>query len=370
MLKINTELRLGDSFTHRANFTAGDELVVIFGPSGAGKSITLNVLAGLATPDKGFVRAGDQVFFDSAAKINMPPQRRQVGYVFQDYALFPHLSVERNISFGLSGLSKAQIADRVDEMLDLMRLTRHRDRHPAQISGGQKQRVALARALVLEPSMLLLDEPFSALDSAVREKFRLDLLKIRDRYNIPIIFVTHDLEEAYMLADRVVVFNNGRVLQSGSRDEVFHRPANRTVARFVGTKNIFSGDVKSVVNGDCTIDTDRFQIVAPSAPGIKDGDRVEFCIRPEDVMIVRGDRDLKNAISENVFSGEVVGASPRGATCLVEFRVDQGRGPAEDFDFTIRLPAHAYQRLELGVGRKAKISLKKPAIHICEKESV
>lgn len=361
MLKIDTKLKL-NNFTHRAGFEAGNELIVFFGPSGAGKSLTLNLLAGLAVPDEGTIRVGSRVFFDRKNRVNLPPQERRVGYVFQDYALFPHLNVAGNIAFGLPKMGRAEKDRRVNEMLELMRLTRLGAHYPNQISGGQRQRTALARALILEPSILLLDEPFSALDLAVREKLRHDLLKIKQQYSIPIIFVTHDLEEAYILADKIVVFNRGRVLQVGSRDEVFYQPSDRTVARFVGAKNIFSGQVVESNGQGCKIASERFQVVAGAA--LTAGENIEFCIRPEDIMFVRPDRDLGRLGQENIFSGSVVSAARRGAVYQLEFQLDNPDETNAAFDFTIRVPAHAYERLGLKVGHQTNISLKKPAIHV------
>ena len=369
MLRIDAKLTL-DDFKYEADFSAGNELVVIFGPSGAGKSMTLNILAGLVRPDSGVVKAGDRVLFDSTDRIDLSPQQRLVGYVFQDYALFPHLTVAKNVAFGLAHLDRAEKEKRVAEMLSLMRLERLGDSYPDRLSGGQRQRVALGRALVTEPSMLLLDEPFSALDSAVREKLRGDLINIKERYDIPIVFVTHDLEEAYMLADRMVVFDRGRVLQVGTRDDVFFRPNGRTVARFVGAKNIFSGRVSATNGSQCRIATDRFEVTAPSN-ALSLGDEVEFCIRPEEIMIVRPDRELNAQVEANVLEGQIVSASRRGATYQLEFLLNNGEAKAaeDNFDFTIRIPAHAYQRLGLSLGCATKVSLKKPAIHLLSKES-
>lgn len=366
MVKVETQSKIGD-FNHNVDFTAGNELVVAFGPSGSGKSLTLNMIAGLREPDSGRIVIGDQVFFDSSQKINLSPQRRKVGYVFQDYALFPHLTVAKNIAFGLSGLNKTEVSSRVEAMLKLMRLERLGDSYPDRISGGQRQRVALARALVMEPAILLLDEPFSALDSAVREKLRLDLIKIKERYNIPIIFVTHDLEETYLLADKIVVFNQGRILQTGTRDQVFHQPNGRTVARFVGAKNIFSGRIAKTNGTRCAIETDRFKVEAASTNHAV-GDEVDFCIRPEDIMIVRPDRALKKGVEANVFSGRIVSASRRGASYQLELALNGESNPETAYDFIIRLPAHAYQRLGLSVESRIDISLKTPAICVLPKE--
>ncbi len=365
MLELRAKLNMAD-FSYDAAFTAGRELVVVFGPSGAGKSLTLNILAGLVVPAEGRIVVGEKVFFDPAERINLSPQERRVGYVFQDYALFPHLTVAKNIAFGLKRQSASQTRQKVEEMLALMRLEQLGGVYPHHLSGGQKQRVALARALVMEPSILLLDEPFSALDSAVREKLRFDLIKIKERYDIPIVFVTHDLEEAYMLADRMVVFDRGRVLQVGTRDEVFYRPSCRTVARFVGAKNIFAGRVAAVNGSVGKIATARFEVAAPSA-GLAVGEQVEFCIRPEDIMIVRPDRELSARVESNVFAGRIVTVSRRGATYQLELLLDSGDA-TDRYDLTIRVPAHAYQRLGLSLGCPIKVSLKKSAIHLLTKE--
>ncbi len=366
MVKVETRLELGN-FSHNVDFTSGNELVVVFGPSGSGKSLTLNIIAGLQRPDSGRVAVGDNVFYDSSQKIDIPPQRRRVGYVFQDYALFPHLSVANNIAFSLSTRDKTQAKKRVSEMLKLMRLERLGDSYPHQISGGQKQRVALARALVMEPAILLLDEPFSSLDSAVREKLRIDLINIKEHYDIPIIFVTHDLDETYILADRIIVFNKGQVLQSGTRDEVFYRPDGRTIARFMGAKNIFAGQIIETNGSLCQVKTDRFQVEATLDEHAV-GDEVEFCIRPEDIMIVRPDRALSKAVEANVFRGRILSANRQGAIYQLEFLVDKETRGADSYDFVIRVPAHAYERLGLSVGREISVSLKTSAIRLMQKE--
>lgn len=357
----------GSKFDLDAAFDAANELVVLFGPSGAGKTATLHCLAGLIKPDAGTITIDDQAFFDSSARIDLSPQARRLGYVFQDYALFPHLTVAENIAFGLSRLTRWAKRAKVDEMIKLMRLDGLAASYPAQISGGQKQRVALARALVTEPKILLLDEPLSALDSAVREKLRRDLLTIKETFSLTMILVTHDLEEAYQLADRVVVFDQGKVLQVGDRDEVFFRPANRTVARFVGAKNIFTGRVGAASNGKTVIDTGRFETVVPADRKYEPDETVAFCIRPEDVMVIRPGKELGDGLKENVFRGRVVAVSHRGDSCLLQFKIEGGPDERK-FDFTIKLPAHAYQKLELTKYPSVTISLKKQAIHVFGKE--
>jgi len=350
-------------FNLQAKFTADCKMVVIFGPSGAGKSLTLQALAGLIKPDVGRIRVGNQTFFDSATGLNQPPRQRRIGYLLQEYALFPHLTVAENIAFGLKGLTRWARRSKVDEMVKLMRLQGLEDIYPAKISGGQKQRVALARALIIEPKVLLLDEPFSALDSAVREKLRLDLTQIKQQYDIPIIMVTHNLEEAYQLAEQMVIIDEGRVLQSGQGSDIFHHPKNRTVARFVGAKNIFTGQVSRIANNDTVVDTGRFEVTVRSRNKLEAGDKVGFCVRPEDIMIIRPDKVLGAGVKKNLFPGRVVGTSHRGDSCLLQFKLEKAVSD-RDFDFTIKLPAHAYQRLELHKYPKITVSLKKQAIHV------
>jgi len=196
-------------------FASDKDFVVLFGPSGAGKSITLQAIAGLITPDEGSIVVGDRTIFDSSRKIRVPARYRNVGYVFQDYALFPHLTVAQNVAFGLKQgwpwyLPRGERL-RLEEVLDIFELTALKDCLPRDLSGGQRQRVALARALIRRPSLLLLDEPFSSLDALLRAKMRQELLRIKERFAIPVILITHDPEDVAALAETVVVYENGRV---------------------------------------------------------------------------------------------------------------------------------------------------------------
>src|SRR5947199_7395898 len=184
-------------------------LTVLFGPSGSGKSTTLRCLAGLDRPQRGTIRFGDEIWSDAARGIFLPPQRRRIGYLFQDYALFPHLRVAQNIGYGLSKIATPERRQRIEEITALLRLAGLEDRHPRQISGGERQRVALARALVCRPRLLLLDEPLSALDAPLREQLRRELRRWLAQLAIPAVLVTHDRSEALSLSDYVVVFHNG-----------------------------------------------------------------------------------------------------------------------------------------------------------------
>jgi molybdate transport system ATP-binding protein len=218
LVDIKKQLRSGPrGFRLEAAFASDRDFVVLFGPSGAGKSLTVQAIAGLITPEEGRIIAGETLFFDSHRRINVPARARNVGYVFQDYALFPHLTVAQNVAFGLKPgwirrLPRGERL-RLEEVLEIFELAPLRNSLPRDLSGGQRQRVALARALIRRPSLLLLDEPFSSLDAPLRGRMRRELLKIKERFAIPVILITHDPEDVAALAETVVVYENGRVSQ-------------------------------------------------------------------------------------------------------------------------------------------------------------
>lgn len=217
-----TAIKQMKGFRLDVSFTVGNELAVIFGPSGAGKSVTLQLIAGFLKPDSGRIALGESVFADTASGCFTAPQNRRIGYVFQDLALFPHMSVEENILYGARGVSALDCRRRFDECIDIFHLEGLEKKYPCEISGGQKQRVAFARALIRKPQLLLLDEPFSALDTTLRGEMRDFLRDIRKAYTIPVVLVTHDIFEAYSLADTVIVYADGEVQQTGPPQEVFN----------------------------------------------------------------------------------------------------------------------------------------------------
>jgi len=213
-------------FSLDVTWEMGNELAVLFGPSGAGKSMTLQCIAGLLTPDAGWVRANGDLFFDPSQNINVPAERRSFGYVFQDRVLFPHMTVKGNIAYGLGGVPRSETERKVKEMIALFHLKGLEEMFPSEISGGQKQRVALARALIRRPDALLLDEPFSALDNTIRVEMRRLLQEVRSEFNIPVVLVTHDVFEAYTMADTVILYSNGKVLRTGPPAQIFPFPTS------------------------------------------------------------------------------------------------------------------------------------------------
>ena len=222
------------------------EMLAVLGPSGSGKTMTLQCIAGLTRPDTGRIEINDQVLFDSAADINLPPQRRKVGFVFQNYALFPHMTVTENVAYSIHHLRASEVKEKVGHLLNIMNVSSLAGRYPKQLSAGQQQRVAIARALAPDPDVLLLDEPFSALDSQLKERLELELLELQRDYHGSMLLVTHDLAEGYKLGSQIAIYQSGRIAQCDSRQRVFTQPVNRTVARLTGVRNLMDGVVARI----------------------------------------------------------------------------------------------------------------------------
>ena len=234
-LSVRLKKKIG-GFSLDVAWEIGDELAVLFGYSGSGKSMTLQMITGLLRPDEGLVRADGKIFFDSVSGVDTSPQARTFGYVFQDLALFPHMTVMRNILFGAPDVPKQEKLSRAQAMMEAFKLVGLENRYPSEISGGQKQRVAFARALIRHPAVLLLDEPFSALDKPLRIEMRRFLQEIRMQFSIPVILVTHDFDEAAFLAEKIIVYSHGKVAQIGSLSQVLEQPASQEVQMLVNGK--------------------------------------------------------------------------------------------------------------------------------------
>ncbi|MBI5682512.1 MAG: ABC transporter ATP-binding protein [Deltaproteobacteria bacterium] len=370
-LKFSLKKHLHD-FHLDIGLELNNEIAVLFGPSGSGKSITLNMLSGIVKPDAGCININERNIFDSTRGIDIPIRKRRIGYLFQDYALFPHMTVFENIAYGISHMPHHEIKDKVYELLELMRLTGIENRHPSQISGGQKQRTALARTLATEPEILLLDEPFSALDNQVREKLRHELIVIHKRFPITTLLVTHDMEEAFMLGERIAVINNGRIEQFGTREDVFYRPMTKNVARFIGARNIFHGVIKSLDNSNIIIDsieTGSIMIARQLIPPYKQislikntdfniGDKVCFGIRPEEIMIIKTDRPLDRSVQDNLIEGTVSGIMAKGTGYILYFTA---KG-SPNVNLKIDIPSIVFRRLNIELNKEITVCLKKECI--------
>ena len=257
------------------------ELMTLLGPSGCGKTTLLHVVAGFLTPDTG------EVAIEGEGVTDLPTYRRQIGITFQNYALFPHMSVASNVGYGLRmrRIARDEIARRVEEALALVKLAGLEDRRPRQLSGGQQQRVALARALVIRPRVLLLDEPFSALDRNLRSAMQVEVKEILRKIGVTTIFVTHDQSEALSLSDRIAVIREGRISQVGTPDEIYRRPNDRFVASFVGDVNVLRARLERIDGATATIalGSARVSVPAGKLAGLAPGAMVDLFVRPEDL---------------------------------------------------------------------------------------
>jgi ABC-type Fe3+/spermidine/putrescine transport system ATPase subunit len=303
----------------------------------------------------------ERVLFDANARLNLPPQARRIGYVPQSYALFPHQTAAQNIAYALRGLSRRDSERRVAEMLELVGLQGLAHQRPAQLSGGQQQRVALARALASRPDALLLDEPLSALDAPTRADLRRNLRELQARFQIPVLFVTHDLAEAYFMADRIAVYDAGHVLQMDTPSEVLRRPATRRVAQLMGVKNILDGQI--VTRGADGLCVRIGQVELATPPVALQGASVSLCVRPERIVLVRPERLAQER--ENLLCGRIVGEMNDGSLVVLSFRLDGARlTPERAHDLDIELPVYIYERLGLASQREWHVSIKRDAIHV------
>jgi len=312
------------------------EMFTLLGPSGCGKTTLLRLLAGFYTPDSGEIRFGDRV-------VNaVPPHERGIGMVFQNYALWPHMTVSENVCYGLKlrKVSSSEMATRLQGVLEKVGLIGLGDRYPGQLSGGQQQRVALARALVLNPQMLLLDEPLSNLDAKIRVQVRSEIRKLQKELGITAVYVTHDQEEALAMSDRIAVFSQGKVCQVGPPKALYERPATRFVADFIGINNLVEATVRSVAGPlqILRVQTALGELAAIPNDRLQPGDRCVICIRPENIALNSGSGGERNH-----FKGKIAFSAYLGNT--LRYDVDLGGGVT--FKADIGDPWH-HEQIPLG----------------------
>jgi molybdate transport system ATP-binding protein len=338
---------------------AAGELVALVGPSGSGKTTILRAIAGLVRPHDGEIRCNGEVWQD--ARRFVAPQARHVGLVFQHYALFPHMSARRNIEVALGTMPAMARRTRALALLELVNLSGLEDRLPRALSGGQQQRVAVARALARDPQVLLLDEPFSAVDQVTRRRLQRELAQLRQRLSMPIVLVTHDLEEAATLADRMVVLQAGATLQAGPPFELMGRPRDVQVARLVDFRNLFHGEIArhEPEGGRTLVRWLGYTLEATHRPRFAAGERVCWGILPAHCILHRRDRPSRGE-RENPIVGVIGEFVPFGENAAVTMYVD-GRA---DVELQLAIPLHVARRNGLGAGAEIKVSLLQDGIHL------
>jgi len=337
------------------------EVVGLVGPSGSGKSSILRAIAGILRPAEGTIMADDETWLDSRAGVHVPPHRRRCGMVFQDYALFPHKTALENIMMAMGHLPPEARESRGRELIGLVNLDGLGDRPPARLSGGQKQRVALARALARDPAVLLLDEPFSAVDRNTRQRLYREIAQLRSRLEMPVVLVTHDLTEAMMLADRMVVLHHGRTLQEGTPEEVTLRPASPEVARLLDVRNVFPGCVvrHEETPGRTLLDWNGLTLETGLRPELAPGRVVSWAVPDGFIVLHRRDRPSRGE-RENPVAGTIGQMVPIGQAVQVSLRPDHD----PDLPLNFSVPAHVARRNELAPGTRAAVSLLMAGIHV------
>ncbi len=341
-VEVAIDGRLG-AFEYDIDLEAGSELLVLYGHSGAGKTITLRAIAGLSRPDRGRIAIDGRAVFEAATGVDLPPQARRTGYVVQDPTLFPHLTVEENVLIGVEDSEAAR--ERHRQLEQVLHIGGLGARRPHELSGGQQQRVALARALVRPTDVLLLDEPFSALDEELRQGLRGELVRLQRSLGVPIVFVTHDLREAHLIADRIAVMDEGRVLQLAPREAVFSEPATRRVAELTGVRNLFEGTIE---DGHVRVEGLSLRI----ADGVTASGSVDVGIRSERCNLRRFDPD--DELPPNCMVANVVEDLAFGNTHTLRL-MPEGAGPVVEVEVAVR----PYE--VLGVAERARWVVELPA---------
>lgn len=321
------------------------EYFVILGPSGSGKTMLLELIAGMWPLDSG------KIYMDNQDITMFPPEKRGIGFVYQNYMLFPHKTVFENISFGLKvkKVAKEEIKTRVEEMMDLLKISHLADRLPRTLSGGEQQRTALARALIIYPKILLMDEPLSALDRKTRDELMQELKEIHRKFDVTLIHVTHNFDEALMLADRIAIMRNGEISQVGTSTEIFRHPADKFVADFVGAENIIEGIAKKDGERLTVVDTGNISIYSTEQ---KEG-HVHITVRPEDIIL--STKKVETS-ARNVFKGQIKEIVDTGA--LIKLTIDVGE------PLVVFLTRQSFLDMELNIGKSVWTYFKATAVHV------
>jgi len=351
-------LNSGGSFILNAHFRAPAGFTILFGASGAGKTTLLDCVAGLSDPEEGRVAIGGEALYDSDRKRNVAAWQRRIGYVFQNLALFPHLTAEENVAYGLHATGPAERQARTGDILQTLRIEHVRDRQPAQISGGERQRVALARALVTEPRALLLDEPLAALDRPTKSRILADLRQWNQKHRVPILYVTHSTEEVFALGDEVIVLDAGRIVTQGRPHDVMRAPRLETVAQLSGFENVFDATVAALHEDRgtmaCRVGADGVELETPLVRA-EVGSRLRVGIRAGDLLLAT--ESPRGLSARNVVPGTIRALQQRDV--IVSAFVDCG-----GTEFEVHLTLAAREALELAPEKKVWLVVKTHSCHL------
>lgn len=342
--------------------TAGDVLALV-GPSGSGKSTILRTIAGLYSPTEGQVTVNGSPWFDTRTKANLPPHRRRAGLVFQNYALFPHMTALGNVAAALGHLPKDARSSRAKNLLELVHLTGLEARKPAELSGGQQQRVAVARALARDPEVLLLDEPFSAVDRVTRQKLYADLRDLSRAFPVPTVFVTHDFDEAARVASKMCLLDRGAILQTGTPMDVLARPASVKAARLVDLKNVFEARIIGHEGDRTWLDWNGRRLEAARTDDHRCGAEVAWAIPGPQVLLSRTDLRQPDT-TPNRFAGTIRDIVQLSESLSVTVSLEGSDAPV----LAMTLPAHYARRIGLGTGSQVTVALMPDGIHIMQCE--
>jgi molybdate transport system ATP-binding protein len=357
VLRVDVVKQYG-TFELAVTFDCHPGTLVLFGASGSGKTTVLGSIAGLVRPEAGVITLHQRTLFRAGrdgAPVNLPARERRVGYVQQEYALFPHMSVLDNVAFPIRGVPRETREARARELIARVHMEAYCDVRPDALSGGQRQRVAVARALALGGGVLLLDEPFAALDDALRTRLQEEVRTLQRELGLVVLLVTHRIEDAFAMGDRIAVLHEGRIEQIGAVEDVFRRPASTRVAAAMGITNLIRGRLVQR-EGTYRLDWDGVELEVDADERLHDGAAVLAYVRPEDIRIVYPDRPPSSAVSRNVLRGSIVARRQLPGTRVVRVRL------ANAHELELRFPLLSYAGLDLEAGRDVVVSIRREGV--------
>ena len=351
MLEVSVNKKLKD-ITLDISFKSELKRIVLFGPSGAGKSSILKIIAGFMNPKEGYIRVENNIYFDSRKKINVNISKRKVGYLPQDYMLFPNMNIKQNLFYGRKFLNNPGDNNTVESLIDKLEIRELLNNFPATLSGGQKQRVALARALLIKPSILLLDEPFSALHTSIRDSLRELVINITEEFNLSAVFVTHDLDEAFIFGKKIIMISGGKIIEDGIKEKIFKKPEYIDTIKLLNIKNFWA--IKETIENTIITAADlKFTIDINRRANY-------VAVRPENIMILREEKAVNKKYGNNIFSGTITNIKNYEHFAKVEFLEELTLS-----FFIINLPVYVITKLNLFKGKQIKIAIDKKDFILC-----